>query len=216
MLGVAAVLTVPLWAPVLLRHSQYFAVRRVQVVGARYFAPETLARALKLGAGATVWVRLGPLETTIRNMPGVLDAEVSRRLPGTLVVQVRERAPVALADGPAGLIAVDEDAQPLPYDVTRPAVDAPFVRRPDSALIRALAVIGQVDPVLFADVAAADLDGGVVLELREGRIRLAAPVNAEQVRAVSAVRRELAGRGALWRELDGRFRALVVVRGGAS
>lgn len=212
MLVGAGLCAAPLWAPVLLRQSSYFAVRSVQVVGARYLAPATVARALGLAPSANVWSPLGPLTARMRAMPGIVDASVTRDLPSTLVVRVRERQPIAMADGPDGMVALDENGQPLPYDVTRPAVDAPFVRRADPVLARALAAVQQVDPALFADVSAADLDGGVVLVLRGGRVRLSTPVDPDQVRAVSAVRRELAGRGAGWSELDGRFAALVVVR----
>ncbi len=202
------------WGPALLRHARYFDVRRVTVVGARYLDPAVVARVLeaRLGPAPSVFAPLGPMEDAVRGMPGVASARVSRSLPGTLVVRIEERAPVALAGGPAGLVAVGDDGQPLGYDAAQ--VDVPVVRRPDARLVAALSLIARTDAGLFADIAAADLDGGVELVLKQGgsRIRLAEPVSPEQVRAIGVVRRELASRSAAWRELDGRYAGLVVVR----
>ena len=55
-----------------------------------------------------------------------------------------------------------------------------------------------------------------MLELDDGRLVLGTPVDADVVRALSAVRRDLNGRDRKWQELDGRFRGWVVVRGGAT
>ncbi len=202
----------PWWVTALLARSNYFAVRQVEVVGARYLAPEAVTERLGLGADASVWHDLDRLEGRVRDMPGVMDASVARRLPGTLVVTVREREPVALADGPAGLVAVAGDGAPLPFDVSRGAVDAPLVMGADPRLVGGLAVVQRTDPGLYAGVHAASLDGGMALELEQGRIRLDLPVDPAAVRAVSLVRRDLAARGMAWREVDGRFRGWVVVR----
>lgn len=201
--------------PALLSRSAYFAVRQVEVVGARYLAPDDIAARLGLDASASVWAPLSGLEAALRDMPGLSGVRVTRRLPGTIVVEVVEREPVALADGPAGLVAIAADGGALPYDASVGPVDAPLVERPDTALVRGLAVVQQTDPELFAAAIAARSDGGLALELTEGRIRLGAPVSPEAVQAVAAVRRDLAARGAAWREVDGRFAGWVVVRPGA-
>ncbi len=52
-----------------------------------------------------------------------------------------------------------------------------------------------------------------MLEVDDGRLVLGSPVEAAVVRAMAAVRRDLSSRGEPWRELDGRFRGWVVVRG---
>lgn len=200
------------WMPALLSRSSYFAVRQVEVVGARYLAPEDITRRLGLPADASVWLRLGRLEDALRASPGLADVSISRRLPGTLVVEVVERLPVALADGPAGLVAIAEDGTALPYDPSVGPVDAPLIGRPDTIVVRSLALIHDTEPELFAAAVAARLDGGLALELNEGRIRLDAPVSATAVQAVEAVRRDLAERGLAWREVDGRFAGWVVVR----
>ena len=202
----------PWWVTALLARSSYFAVRQVEVVGAHYLAPEDVTERLGLGADASVWLDLDRLEDRVRGMPGVVAAGVSRRLPGSLVVTVREREPVALADGPGGLVAVAEDGSPLPFDVARAPVDAPLVVGADARLVGGLAVVQRTDPGLYAGVNSASLDGGMALELDHGRIRLDLPVDPAAVRAVSLVRRDLAARGMAWREVDGRFRGWVVVR----
>lgn len=196
-----------------LRRSSYFAVRQVEVVGARYLAPQDVTRRLGLAdVDANVWVDLDRLAESVGRMPGVTRARVSRRLPGTLVVTVEEREPVALADGPRGLVAVAADGSPLPYEVRGGGVDAPLIARPDERLTRGLDEVRQTDPGLFARVSAAGINGGLTLDLAEGRIRLDMPVDAGAVRAVAAVRRDLAARGIAWREVDGRYRGWVVVR----
>lgn len=215
----AAAVSAPWWGGALLRRSSYFAVRQVEVVGARYLAPAEVTRRLGLSdADANVWVDLDRVEEAVRRIPGVAEASVSRRLPGTLVVRVREQEPVALADGPAGLVAVAEDGTPLPYEVAGGAVDAPLIARPDGRLTRGLAVVRSNDPALFARVSAATLEplGGLTVHVAEGRIRLDVPVDAGTVRAMAAVRRDLAARGIAWREVDGRFRGWVVVRPAAT
>lgn len=211
---VLAAASSPWWGTALLARSGYFAVRQVEVVGARYLAPEDVTRQLELGADASVWLELGKLTDRVARMSGVARARVSRRLPGTLVVTIAEREPVALAEGPEGLVAVAADAAPLPFDLMRGAVDAPLIATADVQLVRGLAVIQATAPGLYGGVSAASLDGGLTLELAEGkrRVRLDLPVDPAAVRAVTLVQRDLAARGLAWREVDGRFRGWVVVR----
>lgn len=208
-------LSTPWWGPTLLRRSAYFGVRRIEVTGARYLAPDAVAAALGLGPEANVFEDLGRLERRVRAVAGVESATVSRRLPGTLRVRIREVEPVALVEGPEGLVPVASEGQPLPYDVTLVPVDVPVVPRADRGLVAALAQIQRTDPGLYAEVsAAATRGGGVELTLGAGRIRLELPVDPEVVRAVSAVRRDLTSRSAPWAELDGRFKGWIVVRRG--
>jgi hypothetical protein len=209
----ALVAASPWWAPLVLRPMRFFGVRHVEVTGARYLAPETVVRALGLGPDASVFDDLGDLEVRVRAMGGVDEVSVRRRLPATLVVTVRETEPVALAQGPAGLVAVGPDGRPLPFAVTGSPVDAPIVARADTLLLRALETIRITDLGLFADIAAARArDGEVELVLNQGRVRLELPVDPVVVQKVSAVRRDLTDRAQRWRELDGRFHGWVVVR----
>ena len=213
--AVAAAIASPWWGPWALGHFRFFAVRSVEVNGARYHAPAAIAAALGLGPDASVWGNTAAMERRVAAVPGVRSAEVRRRLPGTLVVTIGEVEPVALAEGPAGLVAVDADGQPLPYDPAVAPVDAPVVDRPDAQLASALATVRATDLGLFADIAAgraAAAGGAVVLDLEEGRLRVGTPLDPAVVQAVAAVRRDLAARGQRWAELDGRFRGWVVVR----
>jgi cell division septal protein FtsQ len=212
--GVAGLVTAPWWSPWALAHFRFFAVQRVEVQGARYLAPATVVAGLALKPGASVWSSTKAMEGRVGALAGVRSASVSRRLPATLVVSVTEVEPVALADGPSGLVAVDDSGRVLPYDPALVPVDAPVVERADSRLLAALAIVRATDLGLVADIAAARIAGGgaVVLELETGRLRIATPLDPAVVRAMSAVRRDLAARRQVWTELDGRFHGWVVVR----
>ncbi|MDP3774710.1 MAG: FtsQ-type POTRA domain-containing protein [Gemmatimonadales bacterium] len=212
--AVIIAVALPWWGPLALRPMAFFAVRRVEVVGARYLPADEVVRALGLGQPASVWDDLDALEGRIRAMPGVAEAQVQRRLPGTLRVSLREVEPVALAEGPVGLVPVGRDGRPLPYDPASAPVDAPVVARVEPAVLAALAQIQATDPGLFAEVSAARAGrgGAVELELEEGIVRFEAPMDPEVIRSVSAVRRDLAARAVLWRELDARFKGWVIVR----
>ncbi len=92
-------------------------------------------------------------------------------------------------------------------------VDAPLLARIDGPVVRVLATIQATDLGLYAEISAARSRGGeVVLELNEGRVLLAPPMDAGVVRSVSAVRRDLAARSLPWLELDARYRGWVIVR----
>jgi len=206
-------LTSPMWGPPSLRPLRFFAVRRVEVSGARYLDPGVVVEGMGMRRDASVWDDLDEVEGRLVNVAGIREARISRRLPGTLRVAVVEREPVALADGPAGLVAVDEAGRPLPYDLSSAPVDAPVVPRSDTLLLAALATMRTTDLEFYAGVAAATARGGdVVLEFDAGRVRLDLPVDPAAVRRVATVRRYLSSRGVDWRELDGRFGSWVVVR----
>jgi len=211
---VAALVTAPWWGPRALSGFRFFAVRRVEVDGARYHAPATVVAALGLGPDASVWASTAAMERRVASLAGVRSADVSRRLPGTLVVTIQEVEPVALAVGPAGLVPVDSEGRPLPYDPAAAPVDAPVVAGADPGVLEALATVRATDLALYADIAAAQTaaGGAVVLDLEEGRLRVGTPLDPAVVRNVAAVRRDLAARGQRWVELDGRFRGWIVVR----
>lgn len=204
----------PWWGLAALRPLAFFAVRRVEVVGARYLPADLVVKGLGLAAHASVWEDLDELEARLRAMPWVAEARVERRLPGTLRVTLREVEPVALAQGPEGLVPVGRDGHPLPYDPATAPVDAPVLARVEPVVLAVLATIQTADAGLFAEVSAARASRGgtVELELEEGVVRFETPVDPETVRSVSAVRRDLLARAAPWSELDARFRGWVIVR----
>ncbi len=217
--GVVLAVGAPWWGPPALRPFAFFAVRRIEVSGVRYLEPATVVAALGLKPAASVWADTKAMERRLGLLPGVRSATVARRLPSTLVVKVAEEDPVALAEGPTGLVPVDDSGRPLPYDPAVAPVDAPVIDRAAPPLVEALATIRSTDYGLFAAITAARVAGAggdVVLDLEDGRVRLAAPLDPAVVRSVSAVRRDLDGRGQAWAELDGRFRGWVVVRRAAA
>jgi cell division protein FtsQ len=211
--ALAALATSPLWGPPVLRPLSFFAVRRVEVAGARYLDPGVVAEGMGLARTASIWDDLDAVERRLANVAGIRTAKVRRRVPGTLRVTVEEEEPVALADGPAGLVAVSAEGEPLPYDLTMAPVDAPIVPRADTALLAALATMRTTDLGFYAAITAASARRGeVVLEIDSGRVRFDLPIEPGVVRQVAAVQRELAASGTAWRELDGRFAGWVVVR----
>jgi cell division protein FtsQ len=218
--GGVVVLSAGWWGPRALRPFAFFAVRRIEVVGTRYLEPATVVAALGLGPKASVWADTRAMARRLAKLAGVRSATVARRLPSTLVVKVVEEEPVALVEGPTGLVPVDDSGRPLPYDPAVTPVDAPVVPRAAPPLVEALAAIRATDYGLYADIAAARAAAGgggdVVLDLEDGRVRLTAPLDPAVVRAVSAVRRDLVARGQPWEELDGRFHGWVVVRRAAA
>ena len=209
----ASIVTSYWWGPSILRRMDFFAVRRVEVRGTRYLAPRDVIRRMALAARASVFDDLDAIERRITSQSGIERARVSRRLPGTLVVEVGEVEPVALAEGPGGLIPLAADATPLPYDLQVAPVDVPVVQNAEPVLVKALATVQAADANLFRDVGSARSGRGeVVLELPQGRVRLATPVDPDKVQVVSMVRADIAGHGGNWQELDGRFQKWVVVR----
>jgi len=212
-LGVVALMSAWFWVPPLLRPLSFFAVRRVDVVGARYFDPSAVVAAMALRPEASVFDDADDVEQRLMAMPGIASADITRLLPGTLRVTIVAVEPVALAESRAGLVPLGRDARPLPYDMATSPVDAPIVRDAGPRLLEALTEVQATDPGLYADVASARATGSqVVLDMAEGRVRLDMPVDRSIVEAVSAVRRDLESRGVDWQELDGRFRGWVVVR----
>jgi cell division protein FtsQ len=204
-----------LLSPLGLRRMAFFRVRRVEVVGARYLAPQRLVEALGLAADQNLFDPLGDAERRVAAVPGIVRADIGRRPPGTVRVTVVEREPVGFVPGRAGLLPVDCDAATLPYDPARSGLALPLVERADSLLLGALCVVRASDSALYAAVQAvrAGEGGSVVLELGEQRIRLDGAPSTADVEAVGVVRQHLEDTGRAFAELDARYRGLVFARG---
>lgn len=199
--------------PSVLRELDFFRVRRIEVHGAEYIDPASVARGLRLRTGASVYDDLEVLTRRVRDLPGIADADVDRRLPGTLEVEVLEEAPVALAPGKAGLTMVAADGGLLPFDPVRSAPDLPVAFEADSALAGLLARLHAGDRALFEMIGAARRrQDHIVLEVGGRRILVMPDASAEEIHAVMAVAQELARIGRTYAELDGRFRGSVFVR----
>jgi len=212
--GLAVAGGVALGAPPAFRRLEFFRVRRIEVTGAHYLAPEAVVAALRLGPKASVFDDLGPLERRLAAVPGVARGEVGRRLPGTLTVAIAEIEPIALTPRPGGLAPMDARGRVLPYDPSRAAPDLPIATAADSVVGRVLSLVREHDPALFARIATAGrVAGDVVLELDGRRLWFDRGATAEDIRAVTAVAQDLTRQRRDYQELDGRFAGQVVVRG---
>ncbi len=213
-LGVLAVGVVLLGigARSLARKLSFFAVRRVEVVGAQYLDAQTAAAALRLEKKASIFDPTGQWVARIKALPGVQDASISRRLPGTLRIRVEEVEPVALAEQGNRLVLVDEAGSVLPFNPARPAADLPLAPA-DSVVTGVLSLVRDIAPDLYARVQrGVRIRNDVALELEEGRLFLRAGADAADIQAVSLVADLLTREGRTWGELDGRYLPRVIVR----
>jgi len=213
LLGAGAVVAV-LATPVALRHMAFFRVRQVEVVGARYLAPERVVEALGLDPDQNLFDPVDEAERRVEAMPGVVRAEIARRVPGTLRVTVVEREPVGLASNRDGMVPLDCDGVALPYDPAHSGLALPIVERADSVLLRALCVVRASDSALYAAVQTVRAGGGgsVMLDLGDQRVRLSGTPSTSDVEAVTLVRQHLEETGRVFAELDARYRGLVYAR----
>ncbi len=204
------------FAPRALRRVEFFRMRQVELVGLRYLAPEQVLTALDLGPAHHLFDPTDAIERRAEAIPGVVDVKVQRRLPGTLRLVVAEEVPVAFAPGPAGLVPLDAECRPLPYDPAVSGFDLPLVPRVDTVVVRALALVRTADSTLFQEVDAARRGAGgtVVLELGEHRVLLRAAPTRNEIHAVGTVREQLMRSGRPFEALDARFAGWVVVRRG--
>jgi cell division protein FtsQ len=214
LLGAAAVVAA-LVTPIALRQMAFFRVRRVEVVGARFLAPPRIAEALGLEQDQNLFDPVGEAERRVEAVPGVVRAEVSRRVPGTLRVTVVEREPVGMASSREGMVPLDCDGAVLPYDPTYSGLALPIVERVDSVLVRALCVVRASDSALYGAIQTVRAGGGgsVVLELGDQRVRLSGMPSTADVAAVTLVRQHLEETGRAFAELDARYEGLVYARG---
>ena len=211
--GAALLLSGWFGAPWLGRRLAYFDVRQVEVVGARYVPVKAVMGSLKLPKSASVFDPLGPVASRVQKVPGITEAEVTRRLPGTLVVKVSESVPVALAQTANGLRMLDGAGKVLPFDPSRAAPDLPIVTAADASVAGLLGRLREMDPAFYGDVQAAwRVKEDVVLRLKSYNVWLRASAGEDEIRAIKLVEADLKRRGRPFAALDGRFADQVVVR----
>jgi len=212
--GIALLLvaTSPLWAPLLLRRSAFFRVRRVEILGAKYVAPSDILAKLHVDTSASVWNPTAPLAQRVASHPGIQRAVVRRKLPGTIVVEVVERVPVALVPTSSGLKAYDERGRSLPIDPTR--VDAPVLSQRDTAVLRLLGSMRSRLPSFYNRVSAARPTGRreLLLELKTVPVRTTLDVPLDRLAELEAVEADLTRRRLRAVEIDLRFRDQVIAR----
>ncbi|HVZ48262.1 MAG TPA: FtsQ-type POTRA domain-containing protein [Gemmatimonadaceae bacterium] len=214
---ILAAVSAPFWYRAALGRLDFFRVRRVEVVGARYANPDEIVSRMGVDSTASIWDDAGPLEARVRRLPSVRDVHVGRRLPGTLVVHVTENMPVALVPGASGLVAVDAAGQTLRIDPTAVDVDLPVLRGRDALALRLLGEIRGQLPAVFArigDVRRAP-DGSIAIHFTEpaARVVLALPdLTMDRLFDIIPVEADLARRHVGAAEIDLRYRDQVVAR----
>jgi cell division protein FtsQ len=214
-LGVAFLLLSPLWAPLLLRRMDFFRVRHVEVVGARYVDPRDVIERLRLDTTASVWDLDSRWKARVAGHPLVREVELDRRLPGTLVVRLVEHVPVALVPTPTGFRVYDERGASLPIDPAAADVDAPILARADSGMLRFLGGLRRRAPVLYARLSEVRREGGgseLLVVLDSLPVRALADVTLQRLQDVEVVERDLARRRLRPTELDLRYRDQVIAR----
>lgn len=211
---VALVVAIPWWAPPLLSRMAFFRVRKVEIEGARYLAPDDVLKRLALDTTMSVWDDLDPLAARVAEHPQVLGAEIDRRLPGTLVIRIEENLPVALVPTASGFQAIDAAGRVLPIDPSRTVVDLPIVPRADSTLLRLLAGLRDAEPRVFDRISEVRRVGaGEILFLLTGyRVRAMLDVSPGRLADIFPVEEDLARRNARIAELDLRYRDQVIAR----
>jgi cell division protein FtsQ len=211
---VVLVISSPWWGPRALSGLDFFRVRKVEIEGARYLAPEQVLARLQVDTTVSVWTDLAPLEERVAAHPQVRVARVERKLPGTLVVHVTENLPIALVPAARGLRAVDVDGDTLPIDPSAVDVDLPIVAQRDTAVLRLLAEVRTAYPALFDRISAVRRvgRGELLVQLTSVPVRALASVSVERLAEVVPVERDLERRSARVAELDLRYRDQVIAR----
>ena len=202
------------WGPLLMRRMDYFRVRRVEIVGARYVAPSDILTKLHVDTTASVWDPTSALEARVASHPEIQHVVVHRKLPGTLVIEVTERVPVALVPASNSLRVYDERGVALPIDPTRVDVDAPVLMERDVVLLRLLARIKRTMPAFYARVSAVRRSGRdeILLELEKGAVRAMQDISVERFAEIAPVEEDLARKQLRAAEIDLRFRDQVIAR----
>lgn len=192
----------------------FFRVRRVEIEGLRYAAPDAIVSRLRVDTLASIWDDVSVLEARVAEHSQVRAVRIKRKLPGTLVIVVTENPPVALVSTARGLIVTDANGDSLPVDPTTMDVDLPVLVRKDSLLLRLLGETQAEEPALFARVSEARRSerGGVLFVLSEFRILAESTVTTARLAEVVPVELDAARRNWQLIELDLRFRDQVIVR----
>ena len=210
------VLASPLWGPRVLRQLDFFHVRKIEIIGARYTTGDELLERLHVDTTRSIWDPVLPLVDRVQSHPQVEHASIQRRLPGTLVITVLERRPVALAPTKDGLRAIDEHGRTLPLDPTRTPVDAPVVvaARRHTTVYHLLGLLQRESPRLFARLTSISTVGSdeMVLHIAGLPVRAMTSVSLARLSDVELVERDLARRQIHATELDLRYRDQVIAR----
>ena len=218
-----AVVASPWWGRTLLRHLDFFRVRRVEIDGARYVSPDEIVSRLRIDTTRSLFDDVEPLEKRVRQHPSVRDVHIERKLPGTLLVKITENLPVAFVQAASGLVVVDAAGRSLPVNPATADVDLPVLAVRDTIALRVLGQVREQAPALFARI-------GEVRRVPEGSsfyllfrltdssnslaqdVLASGDVTADRLSDIVPVEHDLTGRGKHAVELDLRFRDQVIAR----
>ena len=208
------VLASPWWGRFIASKLSFFRVRRVEIVGVRYVAPNDILARMRVDTTRSVWDDPTPLEQRVAAHPQVGSVSIRRKLPGTLVVSVVENMPVAMVSTEKGFLVFDERGRQLPLDPSRVAVDLPIAARRDTALFGLLARIRAERPRIFARVSdvTRTSDREVLIHFEGLPVRAMLDVTPDRLAEIFPVEADLAKRQARVAELDLRFRDQVIAR----
>jgi cell division septal protein FtsQ len=191
----------------------FFRVRRVELVGVRYLAPQTITDLIRIPDRLSLFDDLSALRQRAARVPGTESVIVGRRLPGTLRIVVDEIVPIALVPRNGRLVLMDSAGRILPFDPAIGAPDLPIAEAASAPVASLLGRVRDADPALFARVQSAR--GGpnaVELDLGGQRLLFRPEASVEVIRTVMLVAQDCARTKRPWRELDGRFAGMVIVR----
>ncbi len=229
----AAALAGVVWGRKLLARVEYFNVRRVEVVGARWLAPDSVLELAAISRGHSVWGDYREVENGLARHPLIEEARVERAGFHALRLHVREVEPVALIGAPE-LRTVRGDGRLLPIDPTGGSLELPVLTAPaelatDSlslregpalAALRTFAALRALDPGLAAVVSdfGPAPDHGLRVNLVESQPArwLAVPDRVDEglVRRLRAVLADLRGRAVEEAVIEARYLDQIVVRRG--
>ena len=217
------------WGPSLLRHMAWTSVRRVEVVGTIYVAPDAVLDAAGIRATASVFDEFEEAESRIARHPLIRSARITPRGLRTVRIEVDELVPVALAPTPV-LAPVMGDGTVLPIDPAEARVDLPILgvrveieegritEGEGLRVLRAFARVHERDPGLAAVVAEIRPapGGGIALELLESQeateLLLPSELDETTLRRVRATLADLRRRRWTARTLEARYVGQVVVQ----
>ncbi len=217
-----------------------FAVRAVEVRGARQLGDENVRRLAGLSVGMPlVAVDADAAERSLSSVPRIASAEVDRRVWGRVVVQVNERVPCALvlpmvrsADGEQRPLEVDRDGMLMdPIDPMR-WPDLPLVtglvgrgaragqvvpHARFGALATLLTLLQRPDIDLADRVSSIDVaqDSGWTITMAGSGVTVRLPertVDARDLLALRTTLQDVEARGPVGGEIDMRFRGQLIWR----
>ncbi len=233
LLAVVAGVGGAVWGRPLLAELSYFNVRRVEVVGSHWLAPDSVLQLAAIGRQRSVWEDYAVEERRLVEHPLIEDARIKRAGLHGLRIVIEEVEPIALVGVP-DLRAVRGDGTLLPIDPTGASLDLPVVaaagqlgedstQLADGPALRALTIFARMhdlDPGLtaivsdFALLRTEGLEANLVLSQPAEQLALPVAVDEKLVRRVRATLADMRKRGVRGGVIDARYADQIVVRRG--